>query len=298
MGITNLFTRSAIKCKDKELKERINNWTKNEGRVFEDFATFLELVGIKTPVQLGNFDTKSKSFKCISKNGKEYRILLFFRDRLSCSPEIHVTEGIETKIYICHSKSDSQPEPKVAYYARNIEEDGKSLHNIYGNCFCNRTLKLDECHKLIIEFDENKYSKNSSTRVLVNSHQIEEYLFSLDINLVVSEVYDNVISLLGFDKNDIKDTEKILISYEKEVDKTKQVLACVRLANGIMIEYAILEDNQTFHIYSDKNWCYSSADTRILYDAYDDTYIFPVTAKEDDINRVKERISKLWKFID
>lgn len=238
MGITSFFTRSGIKCKDKKLKKLINYWTKNEGWVFKDFAKFLELVGIKTPVQIGRFDSEKRAFKCISKDGKEYQIALYFGDPFDFSSEIYVTEGNETIGYICSEKSEEYcPEPKVTKQTRTIEENGKSLNSIYCDSFCHRTLKLDEYHTLTIEFDEpNKHSEKLNIRVIQNATKIEEYLLSLDTQLVVSEVYDKMVSLLGFNQDDIKQTEQILISFEKEVNKEKQTLACVKLVYGEMQE--------------------------------------------------------------
>lgn len=304
MGSMSLFTRNAIKCKDKdkELLEFINRWTDNDGWEFDDFPKFLELVGIKTPVQIEKINSRNETFKCISKDGNEYLVFLQFAN-LDSNSKIFVTEGNETSVYYCSGKSEN-PEPKVTKQKiRFIEENGKKLSSSYGKYFAYWTLKIDEDYKLIVEVD---YCKKANICITQNSTEIEEYLFSLEINdLAVNEVYEKIIYLLEFSQEDIKQTAEIFISFEKEDDNGKQILACIRLKYGKMYEYAVLENGATYHIYKDKSWSYSNMNNQILYCSKNDSYIFTISGKEDVIvrtslddllNCVKERIFQLWEF--
>ena len=128
-------------------------------------------------------------------------------------------------------------------------------------------MKLDATHELNVEIDEpNGGSYNEpNAAVLKNCQQVEEYLLSLDDSLVVSQVYDRVMELLGFSNEDISNSRNILFSYIETVGEEKRTRSEISKKNGVMQEYAVLEDGETFHVSKDGSWKYMSNNTRIVY---------------------------------
>lgn len=304
MEIKKLSSR--CKCEDEEVRELITNWTKNERWRFDDFITFLELVGVATPVRLNIVENdKGNIFDCLTVDNKKLRISLRFGDHWDFCSELSVTEGDETKTYTTNSKSEYSPQPKVTYQSRNIVKDGKSLNSYYCEFFFHRTLKIDDMHTLSIEFDEpDKYKEDKSNiRVLANSPVIEDYLIGLDNSVSVSEVYEKIVSWLGLNDEDISKIEKILVSYIEGGDKTKRVLAKIFVLKGVMQEYAVRDGDEIFHLFRDRSWRYTFAGTTIIYKPDEKEYIFSVTGTDTTINelnsantlqQVNEKVSQMW----
>ena len=188
-------------CDTSELKELITKWTRNEGWKFKDFATFVELIGVKTPVKLSNWDEEKYSFKCVTALNTEVTIHIRFGDWIDFCSELWVTEGEETRKYITNRNSEKgKTVPKVTLQGRIITRNGKELSSYYSEFHCYRTLKLDDTHMLKVKIDEPNGGSlgNPDAAVLKNCQQVEEYLLSLDSSLVVAQVYDRVMELLGF----------------------------------------------------------------------------------------------------
>lgn len=297
-----------VECDTAELKEFITKWTKGEGWEFKNFADFLELVGVKTPVKLSEFNKEDKSFICLTALNTEVLISLFFGDGWDYCSEIRVTEGEETRIYFINVNSEKgKTVPSATLQRRIIKKNGKELSSFYSEYFCHRTLKFDATHMLEVEIDEpNKYVAKSGISVLRNCTEVENYLLGLDKSLVVSQVYDTVMKQLSFSNEDISNSEKIMFSYIQTVDEEEMVLSKILMKFGEMQEYAILEDGETFHVFRDGSWRYLSGGIKIFYLEEKKHYIFSITGEEEDIinanpkemmSRVKEKISKLWKFV-
>lgn len=323
MSTTNFFARNrktvstksslnladAVACDTVELKELITRWTQNEGWEFGDFATFVELTGVKTPIKLSELDEKKHSFKCVTALNTEVTISIRFGDGIEFCSEIRITEGEETRRYVTNSNHvQGMTIPKVTLEGRSITRDGKVLSSFYCKYFCHRTLQVDETHTLKIEIDEPyKYDEKSEIFVLRNCANIEEYLLGLDNSLNVSQVYDKLIELLGFSKEDISNSEKILITYVEKVDEEERTRSKILINRGEMQEYAILKDGETFHVFKDGDWKYLSDDgTRMEYIAEKRHYVFSITGLEPQImttspaeilSRVRLNISELWKFV-
>lgn len=197
--------------------------------------------------------------------------------------------------------------PSATLQGRVIKRNEKELSSYYSKYFCHRTLKLDATHTLKVEIDEpEKFTEKSEIFVLRNCADVENYLLGLDKSLVVSQVYDTVMKHLSFSDEDISNTEKILFSYAQTVDKEERVLSKILMKCGEMQEYAILEDGETFHVFRDGSWKYSSGGIRIFYLEEKKHHVFSITGAEENIinanpkemmSRVKEKISELWKFV-
>lgn len=298
-----------IACDTAELKDLITKWTRNEGWEFENFADFIELIGVKTPVKLSEYNEKSNSFKCITALGTEMSISLFFGDWIDFCSQIFVTEGEETRRYITNTNSEKgKSVPQVTLQGRNIKRGGKELNSYYCEYFCNRTLKLDDTHILKVEINEpDMHEEKSEIFVLRNCKDIEEYLLGLDNSLVVAEVYEKMMKFLNFSNEDISKCGKILISHIETVNKEERVRGTIFLTNGRMQEYAILKNGETFHVFKDGDWKYlSDSGIRIVYLEKMKHHVFSITGSEECITtanpseimkRVKVEISELWKFV-
>lgn len=304
--VTMNQTQHTITCDTPELKELITKWTENEGWKFENFADFLEAVGVKTPIRLSELDKKDNSFKCYTALNTEFLISLRFGDLFDFCSELHVTNSDETKIYVTNGnypKGDCIP--SVTLKNRIIKKNGKELDSYYCQYFCHRTLKLDDTHLLKVEFDEPcKHDQKTEFLVLQNCAEVEDYLLGLDKSLIVSQVYCTMVQLLSFSNEDISNSEKITISYLETVGKDERVLSKIFLLNGDMMEYAVLENGETFHVFKNGYWRYSSDDIEISYHRKND-YNFSIKGTKEKITnvnpnstmiRVKEQLSKLWKF--
>ena len=301
----SLKDADVIICDTSELKDMITRWTQSEGWKFGDFATFVELTGVKTPIKLSEWDKEKYSFKCITALNTEVTMSIWFD---SC-PELWVTEGEETRRYVTNSNYEKgKTIPKVTLQERTITRDGKKLSNYYYEYFCHRTLKLDETHILKVEIDEpHKFDEKSEIFVLRNCANIEEYLLGLDNSLNVAQVYDKLIELLGFSKEDISNSEKILITYVETVDEEERTRSKILINKGKMQEYAITENGETFHVFKDGNWEYlSNNGIRMGYLAEKKQYDFSIIGSSNQIksispfgilNRVELIISELWKFV-
>lgn len=305
---TSQATTNEVACDTTELKELITKWTQSEGWKFENFSDFIELVGVKTPVKLSELNKDTNTFKCLTALNTEVLISIRFRSWLDSCPEIHVTEGDETRRYITNCNIEKGKSiPSVTLQGRVIKKTGKELSSFYCEYFCHRILKIDDTHTLKVETDEpGKYDGKSEIFVLRNCADIENYLLGLDNSLVVSQVYDTMMQLLGFSGEDIFNSAKILISYNETVDKEERVLGKILLTKGNMQEYAILENGETFHVFRDGSWRYSSGGIRIFYLEEKKHHVFSITGAEENItnanpseimSRVKKKISELWKFV-
>ena len=297
-----------VLCDTSKLKELITKWTQNEGWKFENFATFVELTGIKTPIKLSDLNDEDYSFKCVTALNTEVTIHLYFGNWVHSSG-LWVTEGEETRLYATNRNYERiKTVPEVILQVRTITRNGKELSSYYCKIFCHRTLKLDDTHMLKVEIDEpyGALSNNPDTAVLKNCQQVEEYLLSLDNSLVIAQVYDKVMELLGFSDEDISNSKKILFSYIETVGKEQRMRSKIFKKNGVMQEYAILENGETFHVSRNGSWKYLYNNTRIVYFKEQDRYLFSISGSEGNIttstpsetmNRVKERISRLMDFV-
>lgn len=305
----SLKNADAVVCDTAELKDLITKWTQNEGWKFAHFATFVELTGVKTPIKLSEWDEEKQSFKCTTALNTEVTMSISFGVGCIFSSELWVTDGEETRRYITNSNDEKgKTTPKVTLLGSTIIKDGKELNSKYSKYFCNRILKLDETHTLKIEIDEPcKYDIKSEILVLRNYANIEKYLVGLDNSLNVAQVYDKLIELLSFSKEDISNSEKILITYVETVDKEERTRSKILINKGEMQEYAVIENGETFHVFKDGDWKYLSDEgIRIVYLAEKKHYDFSITGLEKQImptspaeilSRVKSKISELWKFV-
>lgn len=299
-----------VLCDSPEIKEIITKWTSSEGWKFEDFATFIKIIGLKTPVKLSDLDEKERSFKCVTARNKEVIISFSFRGWYEGEPKIFIKDGEEKRIYAINSNSKKGNDvPKITLMSRSITRNGKELESFYSAYFCNRTLKIDENHKLIVKINEPERETYymPDAKVLRNCQKVEEYLLSLDNSLVVGDVYDKLMNLLGFSDDDIAKSNKIMISYKEIIKKEEKTRSKILMKKGKMQEYAVLEDGKTYHVFRNGNWNYISDDgIAICYIKKNERYVFLVIGAEKNIinvnpseiiSTVQARINELLNFV-
>ena len=313
MNLRNLFSRNTIACDTAKLRKFITRWTRNDNWKFENFADFLELIGLETPVKLGEYDGKN-SFKCITAQGKKFFISLFFADWDNFYSRILVkdTNGDEETQYYINTNSEGNSKPTVTLQNKIIKKrDGKKLKCSYSEYLCHRTLKLDDMHILYVEFDQSdECIIKSQNFVSKNCEDIEEYLLGLDNTLAVNvdKVYFKIMELLKFSNDDIfKLCERIFISYIETDDKKERILGKILLTDGKLQEYWKCDCGEKFHIFSDGSWKYiSNSGIKIVYNEKKKYPVFSFSAtgsKEsisntnpnEIISRVKTQISEIQK---
>lgn len=304
-----LQPQNEVSCDTKKLKELITNWTKNEGWEFDDFAEFVKLAKVETPIKLSKLDEKKRSFMCVTASGNEICIELYFGDGSDFCSELRVTEGEVTKRYIINPNlPKGKSVPRVTLQSKTIRRSGKSLECFYCEFFCHRTLKLDDTHTLNIEINEPAASgEKPEISVLRNCEQIEEYLLGLDNAIDIPKVYGKLMEMLEFSKEDISNSEKLLIEYTDTVGGKERVRGKIFLTEGIAHEYAIFVNGETFHVLENGNWNYvSNGGVSISYLEETKQYSISIVDSEDGIvavslsevmNNAKVRISELWKFV-
>ncbi len=226
-------SKNDIACDTAVLKEAITKWNIHNGWKFENFADFIELIGLKTPVKLSEYDERSNSFKCITALGTEISISLFYGGLIDFFSQILVTDGEETRYYITNDNSEKgKSVPKVTLRLKEIKRCDKELKICYFKYYCYLTLKLDDAHVLRIKIQPNNYEKISEIFVSRNCKDFEEYLLGLDNCLVVAEVYEKMIKFFDLSNEDISKCGKIFISYIEIVDKEELVRGEILLTNG------------------------------------------------------------------
>lgn len=306
MGLRKFLSRRKVLYSTPELAAFIKRWLQNDGWKFENFADFMELVGLKTPVTLSNFNKKTGSFKCLTANNSEFVVSISFGNLVDYCSRITLENKYETKTFETNIYSQNAS-PAVTLTRRTIKRNGKELSCEYSEYYCTRILKLDDIHTLSIHFKEpSKSNQISETMVLRNSNAIEAYLLDLDKSLDVSNVYGTIIDFLGFTLEDISNSSLISISYLETINQSEHTRSKIALEKGKMQEYAIFENGETFHVFRDGRWRYLSDNISIFYFAEMKTHNFSIVGGETDIisanpakimGHVKKKISELQKFI-
>lgn len=197
--------------------------------------------------------------------------------------------------------------PKITLHHKQIKKFDKILISYYCDFFWIRILKLDDSHILkIMIFEPDNNKGESEIFAFRNCDSIENYLLELDNSLIVNTVYKKMMEFLNFSNEDISKCKKISISYIETVDHKEQVRAKILLTKGIMQEYAVLENNETFHVFKNGDWRYLSDSGIGITSLEKNNHLVSITGFEEDINiinqseimnYVKARISKLFKFV-
>ena len=297
---TSILTTNKVSCDSKELKDRIEIWLKRVALQFEDFATLLEQVGVKSPVELSDWNEEEKSFKCLTSLKTEITIWLTVGGLLQSCSGIRLAEGETIREYMVITDWEGlEFVYKMVPICVVIKRNGKELYSHYDISSCESVLTLDETHKLIFEMH---MLNKGRTYVANKSHQIEGYLLGLDNSLVASQIYDKMMELMEY----ISENEYLSIGYFETIDGEEHLLSKVVVKNGEVQMYAVREGKETFYVFRDGEWRYLSEDgTKIVHMA-EGNYTLSITgAKEriigtnlsETMKRAETKINELLKFV-
>ena len=237
MALKKGFLCKQVFCETLQLERLIKKWTEKEGWKFANFADFLKLMGIKTPVILSDLNVKAKTFKCITADNSEITICLFFAGIFDIYSSIKVTTESTTMVYRVNTNLPySKSVPQVTLTRKIIKRGSKELLNDYSQYYCRRILKFDDIHTLKVEFREPvKHEQTSEVMVLRNCIPIERYLLDLKLSsLTINKVYEMLVELLGFTPEDIYNCSKILVSLVETINGIEHVHSQILLHNGII----------------------------------------------------------------
>lgn len=292
-------------CEDERLKRLISRWTKCIGWKVDDFANILILIGVETPIRLTEFHPKLMSFKGTTASGTELYISLDFFEAMGPDNRITIREGERTIRYTVpcnnHSKKRSNM-PNIRLDREVIQKDGKEITNYFSSGE-RSIVKLDS--KYTLEIVIYQYD-HSIPNLSYWPKKVEWYLQDLDSSYTVQKVYKDLLNLLRLTEEEVKQINNFSITLIETVDGKEKVRSKILLQEGIMQEYAILENEETFHLWKNGDWKFFSDDgIRIFYNSTEDQYTFSVTGMQKSImtveptkvlTRVEMKISSLWKF--
>ena len=194
--------------------------------------------------------------------------------------------------------------PTVSLKSKVITKSSKILTTSYNKFNCTRTLKIDDAILTIIISEPNGNVANMATSaVLKNSKLVDEYLFGLDYTLDFDKVYSKTMDFLEFSDDTISKCGKVLFSYVKTVGKNKLTLYKILKRHGELLEYAVSNGEETFHVFKNGSWDYFSGKMKIAYDSQENIYSLSLTTRsETKLNelslvklfpRIKKRIYKI-----
>ena len=306
--------RKMITFDSEEIKLLVTKWLYSEGWSISDLPSFLELVGISTPAHLSNLE-KSASFKCIDKFNNEFKISLKFGDEVKGLAEIWVSDQTTTitkKYEVPFNMSGIIPDgpckPMVCLKSKTILENSKSLTTLYNRFSCTRILRVNEMTLTITMTEPNGGHANRINSAVLKSNQIiDEYLLGLNINFLdLDVVYKKIIEYLGFSDDMVSSCEKILFSYTKKVGINEILLGKILKKRGELIEYAVSNDGETFHVFKNGSWDYLSCTTKIVYDSCEGVYSLSLKTRSEiklgeltmkkSFSRIKKKIEKMMKL--
>lgn len=205
-----------ISCDSKELYDLIARWTDNEGLKPNDFADLLCIIGEEPPFQLSNFIPQEKSFDCISCSGHAFHVSLRLGDHFDFCSEIKITDGEKTDIYEVFSTTSDPSKIHVSHSGRIILSGSKSLESYYRKDLCHRTLRFSNNQVLHVNLNEASDSGTAEIKVLRNTAAVEKYLIGLTAPVNAYDVYNNVIRILAFSEEDVRQADNIAIFYQED----------------------------------------------------------------------------------
>lgn len=313
--ITLTKTTDKVFFETSEIQTLITDWCNKSGFNVNDFSTLVENIGVKTPILLSNLKTHNAdehSVKCYTDDNKKITIRICYNAWYGIS-EIWITDKEKTKRYFIDIYFSKNIKPCL--FKEILSRKSKKLSTqirteMNENCrqyFCQRILKIDNHYTLEVSINEpyisSKVSEFSEFR---NYKEVNQYLLSLDSDLVVLNVYNKLMELLEFTDEDILNSGKILISFTETVGTENVIRGKILKQNGQTLEYATVEHGETFHVSRDGKCKYFYNNISIAYNHYKKSYTLSITGDETCIlsvnpakvlKRVKKRFSQLMDFV-
>ena len=243
---------------DNELIERaIARWMKSKGWKTDDFYKFLELGGVKTPVILSNFrdrTVRNITFDCLSNEGK---FVIRIGRECSCNILSLTKDGITNK-YAINEKTFDEWTPRLIPQGRTLQRENKILESTYTNVcglWINNYLQNQKyLLKIVIG---GKYS-NSHKKIEIYE-SIEKYIFDLEIDFDVDDVYDTIVQLMHLSETELNTSNIFIELYETETDILRVV---IDLCEGQLEKYGVWDTkrNETVILTKSGDWCYITKD--------------------------------------
>lgn len=293
-----IFSRSKETkvCDTPELVCLITEWTQKGNWKFEDFWTFLELVGINNPIRLYGLYESKHSFEVLTEFNEEITVVLVFDTSRESTIGIWLKDGNQEKQFVTNSNIEDGTVPSVILRRKNIVKDGMMLRNFYCEYFCNRILEIDSEHKLKIYVCEPEEADDKDNLVVLrNSSQIEEYLLGLDNSFAIEEVFNTVLKFLELSEKEMRTCDGLKISYCEGVGMNEQMCSCISIENGELKEYATFQNGEKFDVFRNGNWKFNSDTVKIDYSK--ENYEVSLSGEKHNVENMKvsdilERVEK------
>jgi len=154
---------------------------------------------------------------------------------------------------------------------------------------------------------DESINKKSAGKIFNNPTALEEYLMALEEPVSAQEVYKETWKLLQLTEEDIQNETFVRVSYVDVQDEKETVRGIVDQSWGVMQEYGVLENGETFVVCRDGNWRYVNDSAKIYFFAKTQSYrVDWKEAKADEsmqsqisktVEHAKKRISQMWDFV-
>ena len=89
------------------------------------------------------------------------------------------------------------------------------------------------------------------------------------------------MDFLEFSDDTISKCGKVLFSYVKTVGKNKLTLYKILKRHGELLEYAVSNGEETFHVFKNGSWDYFSGKMKIAYDSQENIYSLSLTTRSE-----------------
>lgn len=247
---------------ESSIRSAVNTWLRNEKWKLENFSEILELIGLKMPVLLKNWNEDESSFECVTGDGESVKLELFIGDGFERGSEITVRSENKSEVFsLCFNTMSKNARPQTKTVKRILKQGSKTLVSTYYMFITSRMLDLGK-YSLTVDIAENNIELDAPKQIDDNLEAIEEYLLSLNSNLVIEDVYNTIVSLLNFPQYKL-DKIKIRINFKET--NSNLTRGCVIVEEGVLRQFASwdYENKETVHVYSDGDWEFISSN-RIL----------------------------------
>ena len=190
MSKKEFFPRNPLKNSEKvicatfEIKEVVTKWAQNIAWQFNDFGTFVEKAGVKTPIKLTEC-TEGKtewgkvmvSFKGITAFNEKIKIAVIFDKEVS---ELWIIDKGRTRKYRVDRKWEPNTILKVIFYEEIIKENGKAIKIAYSSNMRMYEYTVSERGETFsVCVNENWRYKNNNGIEMQYLNQRGEYNFSV-----------------------------------------------------------------------------------------------------------------------
>lgn len=290
-------------CESEAIKKVIQRWCESHFWKFENFPEFLSLMELKPPFVIrANTDPsyvpakREYCYECVTANGS---VLISF---FSFSCEITLIEKKKKKTYVVNANNYKILDHPPFFYLKKktVDFEGKTVCHEITNSMYHCLIKIDDIHSLSMDFSLEKPLKDILPDSPLRNTKLDEYLFNLPQPIHIWEMYVEIGNLLGFSfSNSLAKKIASLCYYELMFEK-KEERAKVLIKNGLLIEFAILKGDKTYHSYLNGNWEFLSPHLYYSYDKNSDRYTKKCNRKDlfDDKNifAIEKEIAEIGFF--